>query len=181
MVDIAGPNNTRIPEWPLAAARIYLGVVFYLATILHLINHANTMAHDVAVIHIVKVGSANWSHWPEWMAGVVTGRLPDVTPLYRPFLTAVVVPHVTFFAPFVALTEIAVGVALLLGGATRLAAAVGILLTANYFLLDGMTVVNVSNDAAFMVGLAILVVTAGGRVLGLDTFLSRRWPRSKLW
>jgi len=53
VVDIAGPNNTRIPRWPLAAARIYLGVVFYLATILHLINHANTMAHDVAVIHIV--------------------------------------------------------------------------------------------------------------------------------
>jgi uncharacterized membrane protein YphA (DoxX/SURF4 family) len=155
-------DRAAAPAWVVVPLRLYVGAAFLSAA-------SN------------KVGSANWSHWPEWMAGVVTGRLPDVTPLYRPFLTAVVAPHVTFFAPFVALTEIAVGVALLLGGATRLAAAVGILLTANYFLLDGVTVVDVSNDAAFLVGLAILVVTAAGRVLGLDTFLSRRWPRSKLW
>jgi uncharacterized membrane protein YphA (DoxX/SURF4 family) len=155
-------DRATAPAWVVVPLRLYFGAAFLSAA-------SN------------KVGSSNWSQWPGWMAGVVAGRLPDATPLYRPFLTGVVVPHVAFFAPFVALTEIAVGVALILGGATRLAAAVGILLTTNYFLLDGMTVVDVSNDAAFMVGLAILVVTAPGRVLGLDAFLSRRWPRSKLW
>ena len=155
-------DRATAPGWVVVPLRFYFGAAFLSAA-------SN------------KVGSANWSHWPEWMAGVIADRLPEVTPLYRPFLTGVVVPHVTFFAPFVALTEIAVGVALILGGATRLAAAVGILLTTNYFLLDGMSVVDVSNDAAFIVGLAILVITAAGRVLGFDAFLSRRWPRSKLW
>jgi uncharacterized membrane protein YphA (DoxX/SURF4 family) len=155
-------DRATAPAWVVVPLRLYFGAAFLSAA-------SN------------KIGSANWSHWPEWMAGVIAGRLPEVTPLYRPFLTSVVLPHITFFAPLVALTEVAVGIALILGGATRLAAAVGILLTANYFLLDGMTVVDVSNDAAFMVGLAILVTTAAGRVLGVDAMLSRRWPGSKLW
>jgi hypothetical protein len=28
-----------------------------------------------------------------WMAQVVIGRLPEATPLYRPFLSMVIVPH----------------------------------------------------------------------------------------
>jgi hypothetical protein len=31
VVGIAGPNNTRIPRWPLAAARIYPRIVFAVA------------------------------------------------------------------------------------------------------------------------------------------------------
>lgn len=153
---------TTAPGWVVVPLRLYLGAAFLSAA-------SN------------KVGTGNWGNWPMWMGQVIAGRLPEVTPLYRPFLTAVVAPHVTVFAPLVALTEIAVGVALLLGGATRLAATVGILLTATYFLLDGMTVVDVSNDAAFIVGLTVLVFTAAGRVAGLDALLVRRWPRSRLW
>lgn len=156
------PDLATAPGWAVVPLRLYFGAAFLSAA-------SN------------KVGTGNWGNWPMWMGGVITDRLPQVTPLYRPFLSAVVVPHVSLFAPLVAITEIAVGVALLLGGATRLAAAVGMLLTANYFLLDGTSVVDVSNDAAFVVGLAVLVLTAAGRVAGVDALLARRWPHAKLW
>jgi thiosulfate dehydrogenase (quinone) large subunit len=109
-----------------------------------------------------KVGAANWSQWPGWMAGVITDRMPHVTPWYQPVLTGMILPHVAFFAPLVAVTEIVVGVALLAGLGTRIAAGIGILLTLNYFLLDGLSAVDVSNDAAFVVGLTVLILTAGG-------------------
>lgn len=161
-VNPKSPDLATAPGWVVVPLRLYFGAAFLSAA-------SN------------KVGTGNWGNWPMWMSETITARLPDVTPLYRPFLSGVVVPHTTIFAPLVALTEIAVGVALLLGGATRLAAAVGILLTTNYFLLDGTSVVDVSNDAGFVVGLAVLIVTSAGRVAGLDALLVRRWPASRLW
>jgi uncharacterized membrane protein YphA (DoxX/SURF4 family) len=155
-------DRATAPGWVVVPLRLYLGAAFLSAA-------SN------------KTGSANWNHWPGWMGGVIVERLPHAAALYRPILSGIIAPHVNFFAPLVAIMEIAVGIALLLGGATRLAAAAGILLTANYFLLDGMTVIDVSNDAAFVVGLAVLVVTGAGRVLGIDAGLARRWPGSRLW
>jgi uncharacterized membrane protein YphA (DoxX/SURF4 family) len=145
------------PGWVVVPLRLYFGAAFLSAA-------SN------------KAGTGNWSNWPMWMGGVITDRLPHVVWFYRPFLSGVVLPHVGFFAPLVALTEIVVGVSLLLGGATRPAAAVGMLLTADYFLLDGMSVVDVSNDFAFVVGLAVLFFTAAGRVAGLDRWFGRRAP-----
>jgi uncharacterized membrane protein YphA (DoxX/SURF4 family) len=153
------PDVTTAPGWVVVPLRLYFGAAFLSAA-------SN------------KVGSGNWDNWPTWMAGEITDRLPHVVWFYRPFLSGIVVPHVAFFAPLVALTEIVVAVALLEGSATRLAAVVGMLLTANYFLLDGMSVVDVSNDAAFVVGLAVLFFTAAGRVAGLDVLLARRSPQS---
>jgi uncharacterized membrane protein YphA (DoxX/SURF4 family) len=123
-----------------------------------------------------KVGSANWPNWPDWMAGVIQTRLPDAPAFYRPVLTGIILPHVRFFAPAVAITEVAVGCALLIGGLTRLAAAVGMLLVLNYFLLDGALVVGVSHDLAFAIGLLIVFATRAGRTLGVDMLLARRWP-----
>jgi thiosulfate dehydrogenase (quinone) large subunit len=160
----APPSSDRFtaPRWTVVPLRLYLGAAF--------LNAASN-----------KVGSANWNHWPDWMAGVINGRLPHAAALYRPILSDLIVPHVHVFAPLVAITEIVVGIALLLGGATRLAAAIGILLTANYFLLDGMTVIDVSNDAAFIVALMIVLIARAGRTFGVDSVVARRWPYSRLW
>jgi uncharacterized membrane protein YphA (DoxX/SURF4 family) len=137
--------------WVVVPLRLYLGAAFLSAA-------SN------------KVGAANWPQWPTWMAGVITDRLPHVTLWYRPVLSGMILPHVTFFAPLVAVSEIVVGVALLAGLGTRAAAAIGLLLATNYFLLDGMSVLDVSNDAAFIVGLLTLMLTAGGPGLTLVTY-----------
>jgi uncharacterized membrane protein YphA (DoxX/SURF4 family) len=128
-----------------------------------------------------KVGPHRWSAWPHWMHDHVAKLAPHVVPFYRPFLTAVVIPHANVFGPLVAAGEVAVGAALFLGVGTRLAAACGMLLTLNYFLLNGLTVVDVSNDFAILTGCAVVLITAAGRTLGLDAYLVRRWPRMPIW
>jgi uncharacterized membrane protein YphA (DoxX/SURF4 family) len=155
-------RQTTVPGWVVVPLRLYLGCAFLSAA-------SN------------KVGPGKWGHWPEWMGDFIQTQLQQAAGFYRPILTAVILPHTGFFAPFVAIMEIAVGVALIVGGATRLAAALGILLTLNYFLLDGMSVIDVSNDAAFIVTLAVVLVTAAGRTAGLDAVFARRWPRVWLW
>jgi uncharacterized membrane protein YphA (DoxX/SURF4 family) len=161
-VDQVRGRQGTVPGWVVVPLRLYLGCAFLSAA-------SN------------KVGRGKWGHWPEWMGDFIQTQLQQATGFYRPILAAVILPHTGFFAPFVAVMEIAVGVALIVGGATRLAAALGILLTLNYFLLDGMSVIDVSNDAAFMVTLTVVLVTAAGRTAGLDAALARRWPRVWLW
>jgi len=151
-----------VPGWIVVPLRVYLGAAFLYAA-------SN------------KVGTDKWGHWPEWMAGFATTQLPHTMRLYRPILTGLILPHAELFAPLVAVAEITVGVALILGGATRLAASIGIVLTLDYFLMKGDLVVDVSNDIAFVVGLIALLATAAGRTLGVDTILARRWPRIRLW
>jgi uncharacterized membrane protein YphA (DoxX/SURF4 family) len=128
-----------------------------------------------------KIGVGKWSHWPEWMGDFITSQAPNAMPLYRPFLTGIVLPHTAVFAPMVAVTEVAIGIALVVGGATRLAASVGILLVLNYFLMKGDSVIDLSNDVTFVVGLVAVIATHAGRTLGVDALLAQRWPRTWLW
>jgi uncharacterized membrane protein YphA (DoxX/SURF4 family) len=75
-----------------------------------------------------------------------------------------------------------VGVLLVLGLFSRMAAVIALLLVVNYMLAKGAWFwYPSSNDAAFgMIAIALLI-GAGGRTLGLDTLVARRWPRSPLW
>jgi uncharacterized membrane protein YphA (DoxX/SURF4 family) len=150
------------PAWAVVPLRVYLGAAFLSAA-------SN------------KVGTGKWGHWPEWMAGFVTTQVPQSVGLYRPILTGVILPHANLFAPLVAVAEIVVGVALILGGGTRLAAGIGLVLTLNYWMMKGAPLVAVSNDFTFVLSLLVLIATAAGRTLGLDMVLARRWPRARLW
>ncbi len=151
-----------VPGWCAVPLRLYLGAAFLSAA-------SN------------KIGSGKWGNWPDWMAGTIQTRLPEVPSFYQPILTGIILPHVHLFAPVVAVTEAVIGLALLLGAATRLAAVVGILLVLNYFLLDGVPAVGVSNDLAFAFGLLIVFQTRAGRSAGLDALLGQRWPQGAFW
>jgi len=144
----AKPHPLAVPAWTALPLRLYLGAAFLYAA-------SN------------KVGPTKWSHWPAAMAGFAGSQLPHSARLYRPFLGAVLA-HSTVVAPIVAVAEVVVGIALLLGAGTRWAATIGILLTANYFLMKGDTILDVSNDLCFIVGLTIVLATDAGRTLGVD-------------
>jgi uncharacterized membrane protein YphA (DoxX/SURF4 family) len=78
--------------------------------------------------------------------------------------------------------ELVVGVTLVLGLFTRLAAALALLLLANRVYAGGIWIWDPSNsDAAFGVMAVALLVGAAGRTFGLDALLAKRWPRSPLW
>jgi len=128
-----------------------------------------------------KVGPGTWAGWISWMPGFIAQHVQHGTGPYIAFLQSIVVPHGVLFAGLVAIGETAVGSAMVLGLTTRLAAAVGIILTANYALLNGTSLTDVSNDRALLVGFIVVLLTAPGRVLGIDTYLARRWPRVIVW
>ena len=78
--------------------------------------------------------------------------------------------------------ELLVGVTLVLGLFTRLAAALALLLVANRIYAAGAWPWDpASNDVAFAVIAGALLIGAAGRTFGMDALLARRWPKSPLW
>lgn len=101
---------------------------------------------------------------------------------YQDFVRAVVIPHVAVFAAIVSWGEVLVGAALLLGIATRFAAAAALLIVVNSMLAKGTWPwTPSSNDAAYAAISLALLIGAAGRTLGVDALLAKRWPRSPLW
>jgi uncharacterized membrane protein YphA (DoxX/SURF4 family) len=96
---------------------------------------------------------------------------------YVTFLQKVAIPHSGIFAPLVVFGELAVGAALLLGCATRLAALGGLFLCANFLLAGGTPLLSTDRPVVFGLLLVTIYLTAPGRALGLDVLLKRKLPR----
>ncbi len=100
---------------------------------------------------------------------------------YVPFLENRVLPNAGLFAFLVTWGEFLTGVSITFGAATRLGAAVGIFLAINYSLLYGNPFYPPSGNWDYVWYLTVLLLGAGGRSFGVDTYLARRWPRCPLW
>lgn len=111
--------NSRFPDsvsptWPIALARMALGILW--------------------------LGSLRWKLPPDFEAPEGLRSLREFLDLevehaafgfYGSLIESVVIPNFTFFAWAIFLTELAVGLGLLLGVATRLAALIGLGLSLN--------------------------------------------------
>src|SRR5258706_9879512 len=126
------------PLWAVTILRVYLGVAFLSAA-------SN------------KVFSW-WASWPQNMSHYLTSKLNDTYPFYRPVLTNLVLPHVGFFAHTIAMSEGAVGLSLLLCAGTRIAAAAGLVLIANYILAFGEIPLHPGGNQTFFVRLVALPI-----------------------
>ncbi len=96
---------------------------------------------------------------------------------YVPFLEKVATPHAEVFALLVTFGEMAVGIALLLGFATRFASLVGIFMCLNFVFGSGVRLLSTDQPVVFILLLATIYATAAGRALGLDVLLKTRLPR----
>jgi uncharacterized membrane protein YphA (DoxX/SURF4 family) len=111
------------PEWPVAAMRIYTGVVF-------------------AATGVAQIFSLDpWQTWREWPATLqqylaATGQ--HTAPRYDGFVRSVLVPHAAALAVIMAWVHVIIGVSLLLGLSTRLAAAAALICLINYMALTGV-------------------------------------------
>ncbi|HEY8258571.1 MAG TPA: DoxX family protein [Gemmatimonadales bacterium] len=115
----------------------------------------------------------------EFLQGVA---LTKGHPFYQVFVNDVLLPHVSVFATLVSWGEVLTGVALVLGIATRFAAAAALLMLLNYLFAKGAWFwTPSSNDAAYIAISLALLIGAAGRTLGVDEFLAKRWPRCSLW
>ena len=109
------------------------------------------------------------------------------SPGYKAFLTNWVIPNIEFFRFLNVFGEMAMGLALVLGLFTRLAALVGIFALYNYWStlgVMGATPVAPGTPQItklFMFGLAVVFLTSAGRSFGVDRTLHQKFPRNPLF
>ncbi len=99
-----------------------------------------------------------------------TGAHPDVQTWYVWFLQHVVVPHVTIWSNVVAIGELMVGIGLILGILTGIAAFFGLFMNLNYLLAGTVSV----NPILFTLSIGLILAWRVAGWIGLDRFLLPR-------
>ena len=143
-----------IRHWPIVLLRVYTGIFF------------------------LKFGwgKVTNENFPDGVVGFLGSVSENTFGFYRGFVESVVIPNKGLFAFLVAWGELAIGVALILGLATRYAAYAGAFMVANFWFAKGQGVLDAQNHD--IIWLIILIVLGGlhaGRTLGLDERLADRF------
>lgn len=145
-------------NYALVVLRVFLGIMF-----------------GIAVYPKIAAGAA----YPDILRGFIERfALSNAQPFYAGFLSGTVVPNIAAFALLVKIAETCVCVALITGTATRLAAAVAMLLVTNYMFAKGLWWwFPSSNDAADFMIASALIIGSAGRTFGVDALLAARFPK----
>ena len=119
-----------------------------------------------------KIINPNFS---DGLAGFI-GAQENTFSFYRGFLESVVLPYKGVFAFLVGWGELLLGIALILGLATRYAAFAGAFLVLNFWFAKGQGVLDAQNhDIIWFVILIVLGGLHAGRTMGLDAKLSGKY------
>jgi len=159
-----GALNARFPSiqtpvWPLALARMSLGVLWL------------TSLRWKLPPDFESSGNTSLREWLE-----LEVEHPAVG-FYGDLIDSVVLPNFTLFAWLVFLTELSVGVALVLGIGTRVAALVGLLMSVN--LLVGLLEVPGEWPWSYLMMImwhGAILVSAAGSLWSLDSLRSTKVP-----
>lgn len=150
-IDSRSPKRLRL--WPIVLLRVYTGVFF--------------LWHGF--------GKLRGGNFVESMNNFLTARLETAFSFYRPFIEIVVLPNSDVFAALVAWGELLLGLALIVGLATRYAAFAGAFLAANFWFAKGQGLLEGANhDIIWLVICLVLAFVPAGRVAGLDDGLADR-------
>lgn len=150
----SGPHG-YVKHWPIVLLRVYTGVFF-------------------AWHGIGKIMRGNFV---DGMEGFLTARLTESFAFYRPFIENVVLPNKSMFAALVASGELLVGACMILGLATRYAAAIGAILVLNFWFAKGQGILDGTNhDVIWFVIFVVLGFVPAGKIAGLDDGLSDKLP-----
>ena len=154
----------RAPLWPIALSRMLIGVLWLF--------------------------SLRWKLPPDFAPATGRGLLDwlqlevqhPTFDFYARFVQTVVIPNFTLFAWLIFLSELLVGLALLTGAFTRPAAALGLLMALNL----GIGLLEVPGEwpwSYIMLAMwhGVFLVTAAGRVFGVDGWLRRRLAPGSFW
>ena len=167
----AAPGH-RLMAGAFAALRMFMGLVF--------LSNGLAKATDVG---LYNWGFINFNLITSGSAQAIAGGAAQatyITPLAALY-QGLVLPNWAFFGPFLTIVEIAIGLGLLFGVATRLAAVGGLLLLTPIWLMllptGGYLWEYPSED---ILPLTLLAIVPAGRVAGLDRLLAprfrNRWP-----
>jgi len=147
-------TKKRLNAWSLTLLRVYTGVFFF-------------------TYGFGKVRNPNFA---DGLAGFVNNQLENSFGFMRPFLESVVLPNNTVFALLVSWGELLVGIALILGLATRWASIAGAFMVAMFWFTKGQGFLAAQNhDSIWLMILVVLAVAHAGRAHGLDGRLADRF------
>lgn len=140
--------------WPITLLRVYTGAFFL-------------------YYGFGKIRNPNFA---DGLAGFVSSQLENSFGFMRPFLESVVLPNKAVFAILVSWGELFMGVALILGLATRWASIAGAFMIAMFWFTKGQGFFDAQNhDAIWFMILVTLAAVHAGRVHGLDARLGDRF------
>jgi thiosulfate dehydrogenase [quinone] large subunit len=148
-------SHSKIRHWPIVMLRVYTGFFF-------------------AWNGFVKLGRDNFA---DGMEGFLAAQVERTFHFYAAFVQNVVIPNKVIFASLVTWGELAIGIAMILGLATRYAAAAGAIMVLNYWFAKGAGFFDGTNhDVVWLMILIVLGMVPAGRIAGLDDGLSDRLP-----
>ena len=123
------------------------------------------------------LGKLRRDNFAESMEGFLGAQADRSFEFYRPFIETMVIPNKEIFASLVSWGEFAVGIAMILGLATRYAAVVGAILVLNFWFAKGAGFFDGTNhDVVWLMIFIVLGMVPAGRIAGLDDGLSDKLP-----
>ena len=150
-------SDVTVMPWVWLVVRVYLAYQWLEAGIGKLGSPAWIGAHaGAAIVGFAKRGLAE-----------TQGAHPDVTGWYAVFLRDVVIPNAGWLSPIIVYGEIAVGLGLLLGGLTGIAAFFGITMNLSYLLGGTLSI----NPVLAILGMLIVLAWKNAGWIGLDRWL----------
>jgi thiosulfate dehydrogenase [quinone] large subunit len=103
-------------------------------------------------------------------------------PFMESLLTNTAAPNAAAVVTMIAVVEVLVGISLLLGVLTRVGSVGGILMNVIFYLAAGHTSPSTAGINLVMIGAQLgMMIAPGGRVLGLDAILHRKFAKVPLW
>lgn len=103
-------------------------------------------------------------------------------PFVGTFLSDVIAPNIQSFLLMAPLTELLIGITLLLGFMTRLSALGAIFMNLTILVASGHTHPGILRVNLLMMAVAItLLLSKTGRYIGIDKFLAEKYPNIPLW
>lgn len=152
--------KTQSPLWPIAGSRILIGVLW-------LFSLRWKLPPDFA--------PAAGRGLMDWLLLEVQHPAFD---FYANFVESTIIPNFALFAPLIFLAELLVGLGLLTGTLTRLVSFVGLMMSINL----GIGLLEVPGEWPWSYAMLAMwhgtfLITAAGRVWGVDAWLRKRWPR----
>ncbi len=149
-------SNTK-SAWLWLVVRIYLGYEWLIAGVEKVYNP-------------VWVGPSSGKALEGFIHGALnktTGLHPDVQGWYAYFLEHSVLPHASFWSHLVAYGEVLVGIALILGALTGIAAFFGLFMNLNYLLAGTVS----TNPILFTLAIAVMLAWKVAGYWGVDRWL----------
>ena len=147
-------RKKKMQLWPITMLRVYTGVFFL----------------------YYGFGKVRNPDFADGLAGFVSSQLENSVGMIRPFLESVVLPNKGLFAFFVSWGELANGIALILGLATRWASIAGAIMVAAFWATKGQGFLDAQNhDVIWFMIFVVLATIHAGRAHSVDERLGDRF------